>query len=171
MKTVHTNAAKNAANRQPAPITRLLHAAGAGDQVAWGRLLDLVFPEAGDARLKEQTVGTAMAVRMMRKILVDHARERLALTHCSDLAAVVVDAIDPADERQFEQLAEIDDALRCLAVQQPRQAHVFECRYFGGLSDNETALALGISSGTVTRDWDAARAWLAQAMTSLQRAH
>lgn len=171
MKAVHTNVAKNATNRQPAPITRLLHAAGAGDQAAWGRLLDLVCPEAGDARLKEQTVGTAMAVRIMRKILVDHARERLALKHRDDLTTVLVDAIDPADERQFEQLAEIDDALRCLAVQQPRQAHVFECRYFGGLSENETSLALGISSGMVNHDWDAARSWLAQAMTALQRAH
>lgn len=171
MKALHNNVATISTRSQPAHITRLLHAAGAGDQAAWGRLVDLVYPEAGDSRSKEQAVGTAMAVRIMRKMLVDHARERLALTRQCDSAVALVDAIDPADERQFEQLAEIDDALRCLAVQQPRQAQVFECRYFGGLSDNETALALGISSCTVNRDWDAARAWLAQAMTALQRAH
>jgi len=176
-------------------ITHLLGRASAGDQHAWHRLVDLVYPElkrlahGSRAYSREHTLGTtalvhecylrlaraagmardhdhllALAVRIMRQVLVDHARERLAQKRGSGEAAVPLDAVDPGDERQFEQLAEIDDALRSLAANEPRQAQVFECRYFGGLNDDETARALGISARTVHRDWDEARAWLAGAL-------
>jgi RNA polymerase sigma factor (TIGR02999 family) len=173
-------------------ITQLLTRAGAGDQVAWNRLVDLVYPElkrlARGARAwpRAHTLGTtalvhecylrlaraaglprdhdhllALAVRIMRQVLVDHARERLAQKRGSGEAMLPLDAVDPGDEQSFEQLVEIDDALRGLASTEPRQAQVFECRYFGGLNDDETARALGISARTVHRDWDEARAWLA----------
>ena len=106
----------------------------------------------------------ALSVRIMRQVLVDHARERLAQKRGSGEAAVPIDDVDPGDEQPFEQLVEIDDALRRLATNEPRQAQVFECRYFGGLNDDETALALGVSARTVHRDWDEARAWLAGAL-------
>jgi RNA polymerase sigma factor (TIGR02999 family) len=174
-------------------ITRLLHAAGAGDPVAWTRLVDIVYPElkrlarAARGGPRDQTLGTtalvhecylrlsraagvprdhdhllALAVRIMRQVLTDHARERLAIKRGGGEAALELDAIDASDRHQFEQLIEIDDALRRLASEQPRQAQVFECRYFGGLNDDETAQALGISPRTVHRDWDAGRAWLAR---------
>jgi DNA-directed RNA polymerase specialized sigma24 family protein len=82
--------------------------------------------------------------------------------------AVDIDDAHLADERQFETLVEIDAALRRLANREPRQAQVFECRYFGGLNDDETALAVGISPRTAHRDWDAARAWLAADLNGAQ---
>ncbi len=103
----------------------------------------------------------ALAVRIMRQVLVDHARERLATKRGGGAAAVTLDEALLPDQPQFETLIEIDDALKRLARLQPRQAQVFECRYFGGLSDEETALVLAISPRTVHRDWDAGRAWLA----------
>jgi RNA polymerase sigma factor (TIGR02999 family) len=103
----------------------------------------------------------SLAVRIMRQVLIDHARERLALKRGGGLAAVAIDDAQLADERQFETLVEIDAALSRLAALEPRQAQVFEHRYFGGLNDDETATALGISPRTVHRDWDAGRQWLA----------
>src|SRR5690606_8244087 len=105
----------------------------------------------------------ALAVRIMRQVLTDHARERLALKRGGgEAASGLDDAVDPGDRRQFEQLVEIDEALCRLAREQPRLAQVFECRYFGGLNDDETAEALAISPRTAHRDWHAGRAWLAR---------
>jgi RNA polymerase sigma factor (TIGR02999 family) len=103
----------------------------------------------------------SLAVRIMRQVLIDHARERLAVKRGGGAAAVPIDDALLADERQFETIIEIDAALTRLAALEPRQARVFECRYFGGLNDDETATALGISPRTVHRDWDAGREWLA----------
>lgn len=103
----------------------------------------------------------SLAVRIMRQLLVDHARERLALKRGGDAARVALDDELLDDAGQSEQMLEIDAALRRLAEREPRQAAVFECRYFGGFNDDETATALGISPRTAHRDWDAARAWLA----------
>ena len=101
------------------------------------------------------------AVRIMRQVLIDHARERLAIKRGGGAAVLQVDEVQVADDSQFEALIEIDTALTQLAVVEPRQALVFEHRYFGGLNDDETATALAISARTVHRDWDASRQWLA----------
>ncbi|MEO7199461.1 MAG: ECF-type sigma factor [Dokdonella sp.] len=101
------------------------------------------------------------AVRIMRQVLIDHARERLALKRGGGAMLLQVEQIDVVDDSQFETLIEIDAALVQLAAVQPRQALVFEHRYFGGLNDDETATALSISARTVHRDWDASRQWLA----------
>ena len=103
----------------------------------------------------------SLAVRIMRQVLIDHARERLAAKRGGGALAVPIEVAHLVDERQFETLIEIDAALVKLAGIEPRQAQVFECRYFGGLNDEETALALGISPRTAHRDWDAGREWLA----------
>lgn len=103
----------------------------------------------------------SLAVRIMRQVLIDHARERLAAKRGGGVAAVAIDDAQLADERQFETIIEIDAALTRLATLEPRQAQVFEHRYFGGLNDEETATAMGISARTVHRDWDAGREWLA----------
>ncbi len=108
----------------------------------------------------------ALAARSLRQVLAEHARERLALVRGEGDPPTGFDALDPSDGRQFAQLVEIDDALSQLAREQPRQAQVFECRYFGGLDDDETARALAIPLRTVHRDWDRARAWLAGALGS-----
>jgi RNA polymerase sigma factor (TIGR02999 family) len=106
----------------------------------------------------------ALAARIMRQLLVDHARERLAAKRGGGAIAVALEDAAPADPGQFETLVEIDAALSRLAQVEPRQAQVFECRYFGGLNDEQTGAALGISPRTVHRDWDAGRAWLAAAL-------
>lgn len=103
----------------------------------------------------------ALAVRIMRQVLTDHARERLAAKRGAGAPMLDVADVQIVDERQFGLLVEIDTALDRLAAIEPRQARVFECRYFGGLNDADTALALGTSPRTVHRDWDAAREWLA----------
>lgn len=103
----------------------------------------------------------SLAVRIMRQLLVDHARERLAVKRGGDVARVVLDDDLAVASAESERMLEIDTALRRLADIEPRQAAVFECRYFAGFNDDETATALGISPRTAHRDWDAARAWLA----------
>lgn len=108
----------------------------------------------------------ALAVRIMRQVLVDHARERLAIKRGAGALKVTLDDDLPQDGRQFELLVDIDAALERLGRAQPRQARVFECRYFGGLNDEDTAQALGISPRTAHRDWDAARAWLASELSA-----
>lgn len=104
----------------------------------------------------------SLAVRIMRQVLVDHAREQSAAKRGGDARKVTLEDDHLAGESAFQQLLDIDSALNRLAEIEPRQASVFECRYFGGLNDDETALVLGISARTVHRDWDAGRAWLAE---------
>ena len=98
------------------------------------------------------------AAQTMRRILVDHARAKAAqkrsgqqvgLTHAGSAVGVSMD-----------RLIEIDDALKRLEERRPRWVQVIECRYFAGLNIEETAEVLGISHGTVSNDWRAARAWL-----------
>lgn len=104
----------------------------------------------------------SLAVRIMRQVLVDHARERMTAKRGGGAAALHLDELQIAEQHQFEQLIEISDVLDQLASVEPRQARVFECRYFGGMNDEQTATALAISARTAHRDWDAGRAWLAQ---------
>jgi RNA polymerase sigma factor (TIGR02999 family) len=106
-----------------------------------------------------------VAAHAMRRVLVDHARSRNyakrggAMRHVSlDEAATLV------EERAAEMIA-LDDALVELAKIDPRKCRVVEMRYFGGLSVEETAEALGISEITVMRDWKTARAWLLRELT------
>lgn len=101
------------------------------------------------------------AVRIMRQVLIDHARERLALKRGGGAVPLQVEDVHVINDSQFETLIEIDAALSQLALIEPRQAMVFEHRYFGGLNDDETAVALAVSARTVHRDWDASRRWLA----------
>jgi RNA polymerase sigma factor (TIGR02999 family) len=104
----------------------------------------------------------AVAARVMRRILVDHARQRgrvkrggaAPLAPLDGLEPAAVAAIDPVDA-----LA-LDDALTRLEGQDAQQAKVVELRFFGGLTIEETAEVMGVSSGTVKRDWVVARAWL-----------
>jgi RNA polymerase sigma factor (TIGR02999 family) len=107
----------------------------------------------------------AVAARVMRRILVDYARKHWALRRGGPGRHTV--ALDDAEqagllavaERARELLA-LDEALERLSAMDARLGQVVECRFFGGLSEEETARALGVSERTVSRDWATAKGWL-----------
>jgi RNA polymerase sigma factor (TIGR02999 family) len=101
-----------------------------------------------------------LASRVMRHLLVDHARARRAAKRGLGMATVELDPTWMADEA-VEPAIELDEALRRLATLDERRSRILEQRYFGGLSLEETAEALGVSLATVKRELRAARAWLA----------
>ena len=102
----------------------------------------------------------ALASRAMRNVLVDHAIRRGAAKRGGGVRAVTLDEALAGDSRPLDDLIAVGEALDRLERFDARQARVVECRFFGGLSLDETAEALGISAATVSRDWTFARAWL-----------
>lgn len=102
----------------------------------------------------------ALAARLMRRILIDHANGRDAAKRGGGEAALSLDDVTVAVEDRFVRYAALEEALERLEAQSPRQCQVVECRYFAGLSNEETAEALNVSLATVKRDWMLARAWL-----------
>jgi RNA polymerase sigma factor (TIGR02999 family) len=105
----------------------------------------------------------AIAATAMRRILVDHARRRRATKRGGELHRIPLEsALTLAVDDRADLLVALDDALHRLGRLDARQARVVECRFFGGLTEEETALALGVGSRTVKRDWAKARAWLFQ---------
>ena len=106
-----------------------------------------------------------IAARMMRRILVDYARKRGFAKRGGNLQPVPLDeAMIVSPERAAEVVA-LDDALNYLAELDQRKSQIIELRFFGGLSIDETAEVLGVSSGTVMRDWTFAKAWLRREIT------
>lgn len=105
-----------------------------------------------------------MAARMMRRVLVDHARRRAADKRPSSDTRVVIAEIDLPGNRPDTQhgadLLELDDALDRLRGLSPRQADVVELKFFAGLELDQIADVLGVARPTVVRDWRMARAWL-----------
>lgn len=102
----------------------------------------------------------AVAAQMMRRVLVDAARERGAHKRGGDLRLVPLDeARTLAQERSLDLVA-LDEALESLSRIDPRKARVIELRYFGGLSVDEAAEVIGVSGDTVMRDWKMAKLWL-----------
>jgi len=101
-----------------------------------------------------------VAARLMRRILVDHARGHVAAKRGSGATRVILDEAIPAPAGRDVELLDLDDALNKLTALDPRQAEIVDLRYFGGLSIEETAAALDISVATVKREWQMARAWL-----------
>lgn len=111
----------------------------------------------------------AVSAQLMRRILVDFARQRQNLKHGGGARKVSLDeALVVSPERGADLLA-LDEALTRLAALNARQAQVVELRYFGGLSEEETAEALKVSLRTVQRDWNLARLWLYKAVMSDER--
>jgi RNA polymerase sigma-70 factor, ECF subfamily len=102
----------------------------------------------------------AAAAQAMRQVLIDRARRRQAAKRGGSAERVTLGEQDAAVDAYSIELLELDDALRRLAVRSARQARVVEYRFFAGMSVNETAEALGVSSRTVEADWAIARAWL-----------
>ena len=114
----------------------------------------------------------AVAASVMRRLLVDWARARAADKRGGGQPALSLDALADdgvAAAPRPEALVALDEALGRLALRSQRQARVVECRYFAGLSIDETAAALGVSPTTVKDDWRLARAWLFRDMTTMMR--
>ena len=102
----------------------------------------------------------AVAATLMRRILVDHARARQYQKRGGGAQQVTFDeALEVSDERAAEVVA-LDEALTALAEFDERKSRMVELRFFGGLSIEETAEVLGVSPGTVMRDWTLAKTWL-----------
>ena len=102
----------------------------------------------------------AIASRAMRNVLVDHAVRRGAAKRGAGAALLTLEDTDAATEQPLDDLIALSEALDRLEQLDARQARVVECRFFGGLSLEETAEALHTSAATVSRDWTFARAWL-----------
>jgi RNA polymerase sigma factor (TIGR02999 family) len=96
----------------------------------------------------------------MRQILINLARDALAVKRGAGATDVALDDAPELPAASAESLLEVGEALQRLAALSPRLAQVVECRFFGGYSEEETAAALGLSDRTVRRDWLKARAWL-----------
>ncbi len=171
-------------------VTRLLRAANEGEGAALERLVPLVYDDlrrlaqrqlgreygertlnatalVHESYLKLGAIGLvardrahflAIAARAMRQVLVDHARDRKAAKRGGGVWERTT-LTDGAWAREFDPdgMLMLDEALTEL---EPRQRQVVECRFFGGMEEQEIAAALGVSERTVHRDWIKARAWL-----------
>ncbi len=111
----------------------------------------------------------AIAAISMRQILIEHARARDAQKRGGDRARVTLDEGLVAEEQRSVDLLAVDDALRKLATIDAQQAKLVELRFFGGLTIDESAEALGISPATVKRHWAMAKAWLQREITGPPR--
>ncbi len=108
----------------------------------------------------------AVASRVVREILVDHARRRRAAKRGGAWTRVTLSQAFVDEQAQELDVLELEDALQRLAQDQPRAARVVELRFFGGLSIREVAQALEVSRRTVDSDWQFARAWLMRSLAT-----
>ena len=104
----------------------------------------------------------AVAAGVMRRILVDYARRFRAAKRGGDAQHVDLDLAQVSLDERSEVLINLDEALGRLAELNPRLSQVVECRFFGGMTEEETAEALGVTDRTVRRDWIKAKAWLSR---------
>jgi RNA polymerase sigma-70 factor, ECF subfamily len=107
----------------------------------------------------------SVAAQAMRRILVDYARSRNYQKRGAGAQHVSLDEAAMVTEEHAAEMIALDDALEALAKIDERKCRVVELRYFGGLSVEETAEALGVSVQTVGRDWSTAKAWLLREMS------
>ena len=110
----------------------------------------------------------SVASQVMRHVLVDHARRKRRLKRGGPIRDAPIDDAAALTSDQVEEVIAVDLALQRLAERDERKSKVFEMRFFGGLTVEETAAALGISGNTVIRDWSFARAWLRRELGSIR---
>jgi RNA polymerase sigma-70 factor, ECF subfamily len=109
-----------------------------------------------------------IAAQVMRRVLIDHARERQAEKRGGATVRVALEEGVAASEPVSCDLVLLNQALDELALLDPRQAQIVELRYFGGLSEQDVATMLSLSRATISREWHTARAWLYRRMTTTQ---
>jgi len=124
----------------------------------------LKLANAESASFQDRCHFFAVACTAMRQVLVNHARSRLSGKRGGDRSNVPLDEIQQAADQEAAQIVALHEALETLQAVDPRKSKVVEMRYFGGLSIEETAEALGVSIGTVNREWRLARSWLIREM-------
>ena len=131
---------------------------------AWLRLIDQ-----NHVHWQNRAQFFGIAAEMIRRILIDHARNRQAAKRGDGAIKLSLDeALGAPDRRDFDLVA-LDDALKDLANFDPKQGKLVELRFFAGLSIEESAEVLGVSPATVKREWAAAKAWLYRELSA--RAH
>jgi RNA polymerase sigma factor (TIGR02999 family) len=131
---------------------------------AWLRLIDQ-----NHVHWQNRAQFFGVAGEMIRRILIDHARNRQAAKRGDGAIKLSLDeALGAPDRRDFDLVA-LDDALKDLAKLDPKQGKLVELRFFAGLSIEESAEVLGVSPATVKREWAAAKAWLYRELSA--RAH
>jgi RNA polymerase sigma factor (TIGR02999 family) len=130
----------------------------------------LRLAEVHDVRWQNRAHFFAIAARIMRRIMIEHARKRQQLKRGGGAVRITLDeGAIIADERSAELLA-LDEALIVLTAKYQRKAQVVELRFFGGLSIAESATVLKVDERTVKRDWEFARAWLHQRINGADQA-
>jgi len=107
----------------------------------------------------------SLAASLMRRILVNHARDRTALKRGGGAAAVTLSEAERVADGELDVLG-LQEALEPLAALDPRQARVVELKFFGGLEIDEIAGVVGVSPATVRRDWSLARLWLGRELSA-----
>lgn len=107
-----------------------------------------------------------VAARAMRQVVIDYARRRGAAKRGGNAIQTTIEEGHIAIDDQADFLLSLDQALGRLEAHNPRLARIVECRFFAGLSEEETAAALGVSLRTAQRDWMKARAWLQEELRS-----
>lgn len=125
--------------------------------------LRLVQPASAD--LNDRVHFMAVAARVMRRVLVDHARVHRAVKRGGDQVRVDLEESAVIDPARSEEVLAIDECLTRLGELDPRQRDIVEMRFFGGLTEQEIAEVLGTSERTVRREWSMARAWLHAELT------
>jgi RNA polymerase sigma factor (TIGR02999 family) len=118
----------------------------------------------GDRQFADHRHFFRVAAEAMRRILIDHARQKRRVRHGGGRSQVPLSEAEPAAEVPADELLALDEALDRFAAFDPVKAELVKLRYFAGLSEEEAAAALGISRATASRYWTYARAWLIHAL-------
>ncbi|MCU1349870.1 MAG: polymerase sigma factor [Acidobacteria bacterium] len=146
---------------------RHLHREGDGHTLQPTALVHELYLRLADQRhvdWRDRVHFFAVAAQVMRRILVDHARRKKSEKRGGPMLPLTIEAaLEVFEERDFDLVA-LDLALERLAAIYPQQATMVELRFYGGLTIDETAEAMGISAAAVSREWTMARAWLRRAM-------
>ena len=122
----------------------------------------LKLMDSPEVNWQSRTQFFALAATLMRRILVDFARQRLRQKREGATIRVAFEEALAVQQQRPLNLVALDDALEALAKFAPRQSRVVELRFFGGLTVEETTLAMGVSTDIVKREWRAAKLWLLQ---------
>ncbi len=145
-----------------------LHGERANHSVQATELVNEAYLRLVDVRQvdwQDRTHFLAMSARLMRRVLVDLARSRGADKRGGGAVRVTLDEAAIGGVAPDADVIRLDDALQALAALDDRKSRVVELRFFGGLTADEIAVALQVSSKTVLRDWEFARAWLQRELT------